>query len=361
MMRLACALLLLVTACNPPPPRDRIRFAHGPHLAEGMTCLSCHAGAVPEDGGEPDDPPQGDDPPRDVAHEASRDRPLLPSEDSCRSCHDDPVRDRCGRCHTAPARPGAYAPREDDIRFDHEAHEDADIGRCVRCHGRESASVRTFEPARPSMDTCTSGCHQDDMRALRCVRCHEDLHRYRIDDIALIEHPPGFVRQHGTSATVDSALCTQCHEPSFCEDCHLSAPGAPLEAWMPDRAYLDFVHRGDFLARHAIESNLERGTCARCHGVGFCDGCHIARGIGGSVAPGSPHPPGWLDPTSSFGHAQAARRDLLSCVSCHEADAERTCVPCHRVGGVASSPHPPGFGLGVDPLQTGVCRTCHVP
>lgn len=333
-------------------PRDQIRFDHGPHLAEGMSCVRCHGGAAPSATDA-----------EDVAqHPASVGRPLLPAESDCRSCHDDPRVDRCQRCHTQPAHPGPYEDATDDIRFDHADHEDAEVGRCVTCHGDpEARLVRRFEPRRPPMETCTGSCHADDMRALRCVPCHSDLHRYRIDQVALIDHPPGFLRRHGVPARADQALCTQCHEPTFCEDCHLSAQGAPLEVFEPTLVHRDFVHRGDFLARHGTEAGLERGTCARCHGVSYCDGCHRASGVGGSVAPGSPHPPGWLDPLSPFGHARAARRDLLSCVSCHEADAERTCVPCHRVGGVAGNPHPPGFGAGMDPFRHAVCRACHAP
>ena len=55
----------------------------------------------------------------------------------------------------------------------------------------------------------------------------------------------------------------------------------------------------------------------------------------------------------------AARRDLLTCVGCHESDATRTCVPCHRVGAGAGNPHPPGFSAGLDPQRHGVCLACH--
>lgn len=341
-----CALALL--GCHAPlEPRDRIRFRHGPHLAEGMTCLRCHGAAAPAEEASP--------------YPRASERPLLPAEADCRSCHDDPIEDRCARCHTSPRHAASYTQSDDDIRFDHTRHAEADRGLCVRCHGAAERTLARFEPARATMATCTNGCHRDDMRALDCARCHDDLHRYRIEEVAMIDHGPGFLRRHGEQARVDSALCTQCHEATFCEDCHLSAQGPPLEAFEPAAVHRDFVHRGDFLARHAVEVGLERGTCARCHGVSYCDGCHEASGIGGSVAANSPHPPGWLDPLSSLGHARAARRDLLSCVSCHESDAEETCVPCHRVGGVAGDPHPAGFGGGMDPARHAVCRACHVP
>ena len=107
--------------------------------------------------------------------------------------------------------------------------------------------------------------------------------------------------------------------------------------------------------------NPANEPCLRCHGTPFCDGCHQTSGVGGGVGPQSPHPVGWLDPLSPMGHAREARRNLVSCVSCHESDAETKCVPCHRVGGVAGDPHPPGSGLTMDDaLRHGVCRACHV-
>lgn len=352
---LACALGLM--ACRTPPePRDSIRFRHGPHLAEGITCARCHGAAF---GAAEDD---DDDVVPSTSYPAAASRPLLPAEADCRSCHTDPTRDRCERCHTEPRRAATYAPSDRGLVFDHARHTREQPGMCVRCHGAAAdRTLAAYEPRQPPMATCTSSCHRDDMRALTCARCHTDLHRYRIDDVAMLSHGPGFVRRHGVQATADGALCTQCHEPTFCEDCHMSAQGPPLEMFEPTAVYRDFVHRGDFLARHGIEVGLERGTCVRCHGVSYCDGCHQASGVGGSVAAGSPHPPGWLDPLSAFGHARAARRDMLSCVSCHEQDAERTCVPCHRVGGAAGNPHPPGFGAGMDPLRHAVCRACHAP
>jgi hypothetical protein len=364
--RLAAVLAALLTtvlalaACNTSPPPDRIVFSHGPHLARGASCTDCHAAAATREADAPsEDAGAGATP---LAHHPAGEhaRRLLPSEESCRSCHDDAQRDRCSLCHTSPGAAQGYPEADDDIRFDHAQHAEPGEGACVRCHGGGARSLAAFEAVRPPMETCTNSCHQEQMRALDCGPCHTDLGRYRLGEIALVEHGPGFLRRHGTPARTSEALCAQCHEPTFCSDCHLASPGLPLEVLDPSLVHREFIHRGDYLSRHAIEADLERGTCARCHGTSFCDDCHRLSGVGGSVAIGSPHPPGWLDPLSSFGHARAARRDLLSCVSCHENDAEATCVPCHRVGGVAGNPHPPGFGGGRDPLVHGVCRACHV-
>jgi hypothetical protein len=330
-------------------PRDEIRFSHGPHIATGMNCPRCHGATARSDGGA-------------AAHPGATSRPLLPAQADCVSCHNDPVRDRCQRCHTEPDRAETYTPREHTVLFNHGNHEELVKGRCVRCHGSDGQTIATFQPGMPTMATCTGSCHADRMRALDCASCHVDLNNYRIEQVSLVDHGAGFLRRHGTTAMADQTLCAQCHDPTFCEDCHQSAQGMPLEVLNPTQQYRDFMHRGDFLSRHSTEAGLERGTCLRCHGSTFCNGCHQASGVGGGVAPGSPHGAGWLDPLSPNGHARAARRDLISCVACHESDAETTCVPCHRVGGVAGgNPHPPGFGAGVDPLVQGVCRACHVP
>lgn len=355
---LAASALLLAGAagCNlsrRSPDRDEIRFEHGVHLARGQGCVDCHEEATfaREE--------------LDAARERGAPASVLPNEASCRACHSEGAQARCEYCHTDPRHPQTYAPTRTDILFDHSEHEEALRGRCVRCHGppgaRDGALVGAFEPRLPEMDRCTDGCHEEEMAEMRCTACHTDLQRYDVDTVASLGHGPGWVSRHGPRAAADPVVCSTCHEPTFCEECHLSAQGAPLEAFAPMRAHRDFVHRGDFLARHGVEVRLERGTCARCHGVQFCDGCHQASGIGGGVAPGSPHPPGWLDPLSRRGHAVAARRDLLSCAACHDSDAEQVCVPCHRVGGVAASPHPPGFGSGMDENRHAVCRVCHVP
>lgn len=335
---LASAALGVACTRRTPAARDEIRFAHGSHIRAELACQDCHRAAV-------------------------ADGEMMPPEEQCRECHDEPEAQRCEFCHTAPQAAASYAPREHRIRFDHQREQHARDGNCVGCHASSGGdeSLDAFEPAIPTMQTCLGSCHEAEMVQLECMGCHLDLSDYELTDLEMVRHAPSFARQHGPEARADSSLCTQCHEPTFCSDCHIASPGLSLELLEPTQAYRDFVHRGDFRARHAMEARLDRGTCARCHGVSYCDGCHQESGIGGSVAPGSPHPPGWLDPVSPNSHAREARRNLMTCASCHESDAEQTCVPCHRVGGVAGNPHPPGFDRGLDPLEHGLCRACHSP
>lgn len=345
------ALLAVLAACKGPsqPPADQIRFSHGAHLRAGVACLTCHAGGVPDAGASAD----ASVPPRRVD--------ALPREAQCRGCHTRPEQQRCGYCHTDPRAPRTWRRANRELIFDHAPHVARMNGGCVRCHGEGEASstVVSFEPHTPTMAACTDSCHAADMRAMSCARCHQSLARYSPESLSLVRHPPGFARNHGVQVRADERLCAQCHEPSYCARCHTASTSVPLAGVEPMRGSREFIHRGDFGARHGSEARLDQSSCVRCHAVDSCDGCHRSRGVGGSVAAGSVHGPGWLDPFSPRGHARAARRDLLTCVGCHESDATRTCVPCHRVGAAAGNPHPPGFSAGLDPQRHGVCLACH--
>lgn len=337
-----CAVLAALSCSRPATvTRDHVRFSHGPHLRAGQSCTSCHS---------------------DLVTAAPNARPrAMPTEASCRQCHTRPAEQRCGYCHTNPAAPMPFERPNRELVFSHAAHAPRTRGNCVSCHGigANTDSALSFEPRVPTMSGCLGSCHSDDMRTLACARCHQNLRRYALDDVSVVRHTPGFARHHGTEARTSGAMCAQCHEPTFCNPCHSAAPGLSLADLETTAVTRDFVHRGDFMARHPDESRFNTATCARCHGVEFCDGCHRASGIGGGVGPSATHPPGWLDPASPNGHARAARRNLLACVSCHESDAVGVCTPCHRVGGVARSPHPPGFRAGIDAQRHAVCLACH--
>ena len=360
------ATAALAAACNLTGPRgrgrdhDEILAAHGPHIRAGIACLECHTAAVSiksvsgpaarEESRENDRPVKA--------------RPLLPAEAQCKACHNErPEQQKCGFCHTQPDRPTTYEPIDSGLIFNHAEHIERAKGLCIRCHAGGGQTAESFQPRRtPPMADCTDACHSHtgDMRGMECGRCHRNLFRYGIEEVSIVRHRPGFTQRHGAAARVDRELCAQCHDATHCADCHQASPGLAPETVEPAHVARDFVHRGDFLARHGTEARVVQGTCTRCHGISFCDGCHRESGIGGSVAPGSPHPPGWLDATSPQGHARSARRDILSCTACHESNAESVCVPCHRVGGLAAvNPHPPHFGGGLDPLRSGVCRVCH--
>lgn len=341
-MRAVVLVLFALVACSrgTVPANDRIRFSHGPHLRAGQRCLDCHG--APADGGAPT-------------------VTAMPREAQCKTCHTRPDQQRCGFCHTEARAPRTWPRVDRELVFSHSSHVERQHGGCVQCHGAstDATHAASFEPEIPRMETCTGSCHAPEMRAMDCAKCHRSLSRYTPETLSMVRHAPGFARRHGVEARTSGALCSQCHEPNYCVRCHTVAPLVPLAGVEPTRVSLEFIHRGDFMARHATESRLDQSACVRCHAVDTCDGCHRSRGVGGSVAPGSVHGPGWLDPFSPRGHARAARRDLLTCVGCHESDATRVCVPCHRVGAAAGNPHPPGFSAGLDAQRHAVCLACH--
>ena len=55
-----------------------------------------------------------------------------------------------------------------------------------------------------------------------------------------------------------------------------------------------------------------------------CADCHVEN----NVMPQS-HGPGWALWEVGGRHADEARRDLASCISCHEDNAEELCITCH--------------------------------
>lgn len=344
----ALAVLVFVTACHrvesPRVRPDAIRFEHGGHLRAGATCPQCHARVV------------------DPASDSARTRNLaLPSEAVCLGCHTRPAERACGFCHEEPQHPRTYLRADRALTFSHATHVARERGGCVSCHAlrADPTTVRRFEPEIPSMDGCATRCHGADMRAMDCAKCHRSLDRYTMEELAFVRHPAGFARRHGTQARAEANLCTQCHEANFCARCHNASAGAPLADLELMAVARDFVHRGDFQARHGDEARLTQNTCTRCHAVETCDGCHRTSGIGGGVGPRATHPVGWLDPTSPRSHAREARRNILACASCHESDATQVCAPCHREGGGAGNPHPPGFAAGFDRTQHAVCLVCH--
>ncbi|HEX7477451.1 MAG TPA: hypothetical protein VF331_06570 [Polyangiales bacterium] len=369
-MALSVALLAGCTQHTPPRAHDTIKFSHGTHLRQGTQCTHCHAVIRPSGVLAPGIAPADATP--QTADEALAAMPLrvqggapknpkMPTEAQCRQCHTKPEEQRCGFCHTHPEAADTFASEGHGLHFDHQAHSGRHADVCMRCHGVDlsQSSVSSFEPRIPPMRSCTQTCHAEDLSALHCSRCHTDLHRYPKPDMRVVRHPPGFLHQHGARARASDGLCSQCHEPTFCSDCHTASPNVSADLLAPMDVTRQFIHSADFRARHPSEARLDQATCLRCHGPSFCDGCHRETGVGGGVGQSSPHPPGWLDPLSPRGHAREARRNILTCAACHESDAERLCVPCHRVGSIAGNPHPAGFGVGIDPNQRGVCRVCH--
>ncbi len=207
---------------------------------------------------------------------------VMPREASCRGCHTRPEQQRASSA-TRPRAPRTWRRENRALRFDHGPHVARLNGGCVRCHGYDldGPSASRFEPQIPSMATCTDSCHARDMRELACSRCHTSLSRYTPEALSLVRHPPGCAAPRRGARR--RAAVSQCHDRAMRALPHRRARAA-LAGVEPMRAWREFIHRGDFIARHGSEARLDQASCVRCHAVDTCDTATAGAGrrIGGA-------------------------------------------------------------------------------
>jgi Cytochrome c7 and related cytochrome c len=343
----ACAAKDVKPAGQADPPYV---FPHAPHLENDVDCLLCHASIA-----------------KATALEARVRHVQLKMQDACKDCH-DPA-DKNFKLPVVPAR-----TREFNERFDHSAHLAKAGVTCKTCH-LKLPDVGGATPPRMSMSTCT-GCHkhQADFAQARCTPCHVDLKRYE-KPVAAFMHQGDFLRIHGTLARPTAETCAQCHEQTFCLDCHSATTVATRQALIfPEQVDKEFIHRGDYLSRHMIDVQAEPASCRRCHGSHFCDGCHELNNVSGrssSLSFRDPHPAGWANNIAGGDgfHGNQARKNIVVCAGCHDQGAaDNLCVGCHMVGGKADNPanpngpHPASFiskHRNDDRSKQAVCVACH--
>jgi hypothetical protein len=327
-----------------PEEVDQIRFSHSTHERAKVACLSCH---------------------EEIYDAKTMDGRYLPPEAKCLECHKEKkAQGECGFCHRDAAHPVSYPKVERTLRLSHVDHIDRVKEDCARCHQRlrELTDVGTTVPP---MSTCT-GCHEHatELGAGQCNGCHVDLRRFPLRPVAQFSHRGNFVQQHGPTARATAESCAQCHDQTFCADCHARTVGLRVEVKFPEAVTTDFIHRADFVSRHAIEARADETTCQRCHGQSFCEACHVEQSLTPQAAnPRSPHPPDFSFPGSSNSHGPLARRDITACASCHDQGARSNCVTCHKVGGVGGDPHPVGWANQhprADIQRIPMCSTCHL-
>jgi hypothetical protein len=256
-----------------------------------------------------------------------------------------------------------HSVKRTEIVFDHPKHlEMAEFrGQCVKCHAGvvdDGASGSVF----PAMQSCMEGCHQGGLQAQACTNCHPRPDLRTLVPETFLRHDVGFLRDHGLAAAQSQQVCSQCHAESSCARCHDQSQPMGLATVFPEAIERPLIHRADFLVRHALEARSER-DCARCHQPSFCDSCHLENGVSGNRNGAlNPHPIGWVGPDSGAAtfHGRAARRDIISCAGCHDAGPATNCIRCHAVGGHGGNPHPSGWQSLRSP-DAPMCRYCHAP
>lgn len=320
-----------VKKAEAPAPRP-YSFPHAMHIEAGVACVECHAPIL-----------------KAVAlRENVIDVALPPKNELCLGCH-DPVPD--------------YQPVqrfEAEVHFDHSAH----IPRVKELPGQkdecQGCHVKIAEPGSlhvdvPAMAVCT-GCHNhaEDYAVGRCTPCHVSLKIFE-KPVKDYSHEAAWLETHGKWARESVSTCTSCHDQTMCSQCHTATTRPmPPSVQFPEKVTSEFIHRGDWISRHAIEQQADPTSCTKCHGVGYCKSCHSFQSlVPGATTPLNPHPPGWIEV-----HGSSARQNILSCAACHDQGAQSICVACHTTGRV--NPHPPSWkGTRAQIDGNPMCKICH--
>jgi hypothetical protein len=343
MNRLLAVSLVLAAGCArykaepPTEKRPEITVAHSAH--GDFDCTDCHEG---------------------MEKAASLSMNHRPTSAKCAECHEGD-KDKVVRPWTPPpAR----------LSFNHAAHLARVPGKkqaekCGSCHKKLPDPGDEVEA--PAMDTCTS-CHnhQADYNLGRCRPCHVDLKG--LEPEKYFTHAGDWIRLHGQLARPTAEGCAQCHDQTYCAGCHSPQTAAARPSVIfPERVEASFIHRGDYVSRHAVEAGASPASCRRCHGPQYCDTCHSLQNVSpnAGAAAFSPHPAGWSQRGGGEKfHGDAARRDASSCAACHDQGARSVCVGCHLSASASGgNPHPAGWAKRhnktSDVENNAMCRTCH--
>lgn len=332
---IACAVVVAACARVLGLRRDPVvgqPFPHRAHVVDGIACVICHEGVA----------------------DAGDSGPLhLPDDGTCARCHEPHTDGSCLDCHGDPFAVVAVDAARRHLRFAHADHEPASQGRCVTCHRGVAEGDRRL---RPVMATCFR-CHQDEQTDRDCDACHVDLEEEGTLPESHLVHDVGWIDDHGAYAGSAADLCGSCHTERSCAACHGKTVADLPTGLRVGGAGTESAHRAGFEARHAREARADPGMCSTCHAPSACEECHRARGVADvpDVREGSPHPPAWV---VGGDHGRAARRDPMSCAACHGGAGEALCVSCHEVGGIGGNPHPPGWSSSQS-LDELPCLLCH--
>jgi hypothetical protein len=309
-----------------------IRFSHKLHIGTvGTECAVCHEAAT--------------------TSVQSSDN-LFAGKPACATCHDVQDTALCATCHIDGVMPAKWEPRQRDILFPHASHVTGpDAMTCVACHaGIENAEAEA-PAAYPSMTTCFT-CHNDRKKSNTCELCHANFAMLVPSD----HRRSDFTRNHGLEVRVGSLMveCQTCHTEGSCQECHqgtgirsftrrdrMTDPNPrPTTQDGPKQTVLQTVHELNYRFTHGIDARTKRTECSTCHATQeFCGECHEAGGMAAQPGfkPASHQVPGFaLIGRGSGGgaHADEARRDIESCMSCHDVEGrDPTCLTCHTENG----------------------------
>lgn len=245
----------------------------------------------------------------------------------CRGCHSPEAIDNPSLQKSLPTISTAVlAGKYPDITFSHVAHfktKDLFPANCTTCHNDVVHSTSFTDLDLPRMNDCVR-CHESSqristqLRMSNCSACHapnvESVFA-RVSHSRNVKtdfHNESFRKNHAAEAGAPNANCFACHQnvrvsnsrTDQCSGCHaVMVPISHTLRWKDD------IH-GEYAAE-------DRSTCATCHATDYCSRCH-------NELPRSHQP---LAIFRGGTHAQLARLDERSCMTCHT--YQDTCAECH--------------------------------
>ena len=343
-----------------------IKFSHKFH-SDITDCASCHTA---------------------VSKSTSLKDNLLPKMDDCAQCHDVEDEKNCTLCHYDDV----YEPlqqKQSGLIFNHSFHVGDKKVECSVCHKGITDVDYAFkaEQPYPQMNDCWS-CHgTTKVAANACEACH-------ISTAGLLPQShksADFIHSHKFAAREFDANCIMCHDNHSCEECHdgttmLTEKNTADDFYQPyvpnnsvdgpKQQQITRVHQLDYRFTHGIDAKGKTAECQTCHNIEtFCTTCHQADNNDfelGGVAPASHLKPGFFTigvGTGGGEHAILARRDIESCIACHDIQgADPTCITCHvdndGIKGTNPKTHPSGFMRDTHgdwhDNSGSVCFNCHL-
>jgi hypothetical protein len=316
---------------------DRISFSHKKHAEQGIYCRDCH---------------------KDIEKSTDAKISHLPDKENCAECHKDEMKN-CQKCHSSEQKAKKFERTDRHLIFSHKDHSEATGRKCDLCHDSVSASTGVSDRKPAPMAVCL-GCHDHkaEFNSGDCGKCHTDLKHFPLKPVARYSHEGNFVSEHKNYAKNREKICAQCHDYSFCSDCHAKTTKLTPAIKYPEKPESFLIHRADYVSRHAVEAKADPVMCRKCHGSSFCINCHEKEGISSaSKNPKSPHPYNY-----TANHGKDARTKIVQCASCHEQGKKTNCLECHKSGGV--NPHPASWtwrNKGSEKEKNKMCQMCHVP
>jgi hypothetical protein len=335
------ALLAVSLAMKEPPAAGAghtvdhskyLKFSHTLHVKDqGVACEDCH---------------------HDAKKSARSSDNILGDHESCKSCHEEKISSDCAFCHTHPDEIVPIPLPDRALIFSHELHISTHSLKCETCHQELDTVTVASEENLPGMKLCID-CHGARRVSTNCESCHTDL-----AGLIPADHLAGdFKRDHSQRTRLGGVdvSCSMCHTESFCQDCHT---GAELHGFKstrdlmadpatrmplrdtPRESKLQNVHDLNYRFTHSIDAKSRRTDCFACHEQQiFCTPCHEAGGNidQKKIKPESHLAPGFTTIGKGSGggrHAELARRDIETCISCHDVQGgDPTCMLCHTEGG----------------------------